>query len=142
MTYKYETYRQAFLETNRLNKTAVFDALSAAGITAVLVSFDGNGDEGQIESVTSYAGETEVEITATPVAMQQASYDGTSVGGVQKDLCEAIETLCYDFLEQEHEGWEINDGSFGEFRFDTAKRAIELEFNQNHMSFETHEQTF
>jgi hypothetical protein len=33
------------------NKTALFDALAAAGITHVAVNFDGYGDSGQIEHV-------------------------------------------------------------------------------------------
>ncbi len=38
-------------ELRPVNKTAVFDALAAAGITIVVVAFDGYGDSGQIENV-------------------------------------------------------------------------------------------
>jgi len=44
-------------------------------------------------------------------------------------LREAIETACYDFLTQEHAGWENNDGAYGEFTIDVAERKIELECN-------------
>ena len=33
------------------NKTSLFDALAAAGITTVIVNFDGCGDSGQIEMI-------------------------------------------------------------------------------------------
>lgn len=33
------------------NKTALFDALATAGITRVVIVFDGAGDSGQIEDV-------------------------------------------------------------------------------------------
>ncbi len=33
------------------NKTALFDALATANITAVVVTFDGYGDSGQIENI-------------------------------------------------------------------------------------------
>ena len=37
------------------NKTALFDALAAAGITTVIVNFDGCGDSGQIEMIEARA---------------------------------------------------------------------------------------
>ena len=43
------------------NKTALFDALAAAGITSVLVHFDGSGDSGQIEDIDATAGEQSAE---------------------------------------------------------------------------------
>ncbi len=44
-------------ELRPANKTAVFDALAAAGITIVIVVFDGYGDSGQIEDIEAKAGE-------------------------------------------------------------------------------------
>jgi hypothetical protein len=44
-------------------------------------------------------------------------------------LPEAAEELCYGYLEQEHGGWENNDGGQGEFTFNVAERRIELDFN-------------
>ena len=44
----YEHHSQMRKELGQPNKTPIFDALSAAGITLVLVEFDGEGDSGQI----------------------------------------------------------------------------------------------
>ena len=44
------------------NKTALFDALAAAGITRVLVNFDGSGDSGQIEEITAQTREAGVPL--------------------------------------------------------------------------------
>ncbi len=44
-------------ELRPVNKTAVFDALAAAGITIVIVAFDGYGDSGQIENIEAKAGD-------------------------------------------------------------------------------------
>jgi hypothetical protein len=44
-------YRHRADELLSVNKTALFNALSAAGITTVIVSFDGYGDSGQIEEI-------------------------------------------------------------------------------------------
>ena len=45
------------------NKTAVFDVLAAAGVTVVVVTFDGYGDSGQIENIEAKAGD---EVAALP----------------------------------------------------------------------------
>jgi hypothetical protein len=42
---------------------------------------------------------------------------------------EAIEHVAYDFLSETHDGWENNEGAFGEFTFDVAKRTVTLDFN-------------
>ena len=39
------------------NKAVLFDALAAAGIETVIVTFDGYGDSGQIENIDTGAGE-------------------------------------------------------------------------------------
>lgn len=45
----WEQHCRAVARANETNKFIVFDALStAAGITAITVSFDGEGDSGQL----------------------------------------------------------------------------------------------
>jgi hypothetical protein len=57
---------------------------------------------------------------------------GANTRRSDQPLRDAIETLCYDYLEQEHGGWENNDGAYGEFQFDVAERTIELEFSSRY----------
>jgi hypothetical protein len=45
------TYRRLAEQALPANKAALFDALAAAGITSVVVTFDGYADSGQIESL-------------------------------------------------------------------------------------------
>ena len=47
-----ERHNKALLEANTLNKASVFDALATAGINTVIVTFDGEGDSGQIQDVS------------------------------------------------------------------------------------------
>lgn len=61
--------------------------------------------------------------------IQTVSWGTTEILTVQSTLEKAIENLCYDYLEKTHAGWENNDGGYGEFSIDVAKRSIELEFN-------------
>jgi hypothetical protein len=125
----YKNHQKAVAEANVINKGAVFDALVAAGVTSVSVEFDGEGDSGQIGTITASAGETPVTLPANPVTLRQSSWNSDKIATQVTTLYEAIETLCYDYLEQQQDGWENNDGAFGEFTFNVAERSIELEFN-------------
>jgi hypothetical protein len=119
------------------NNSAIMAALAAAGITSVVVTFDGSGDNGQIESLEARAGETMVELPANVVVMVDAdnkdtipSDEDAAESNGDTSLAEAIEQLCYNLLEQEHDGWEINEGAYGTFTFNVLDRSVELDFTQ------------
>ena len=112
------------------NKTALFDALSQAGITTVTVHFDGYGDSGQIEEIEARAAGTTVELPDCTIDIASPTSDGSGVQWTSLTVREAIEQLAYDFLGQFHCGWENNDGAYGDFTFDVASRVITLEYNQ------------
>lgn len=124
----------------RQNKTVVFDALAAAGITEVMVEFDGYGDSGQIQSIAAYTGDSEVELPTTSVTFHdvtrvwRAGHEEIIEKIEQQPIAQAVEGLCYAYLEKHHGGWEIDDGSFGHFEFAVATRTITLEFNQRESS--------
>jgi len=126
---KLNQHRATTAKANALNKTAVFDALSAAGITEIVVWFDGEGDSGQIQSVAPRSGQTPSELPTTAVTIASTEWGADDITTREMPLPEAIEELCYGYLEQEHGGWENNDGAFGEFTFDVSERQIELDFN-------------
>lgn len=117
-------------EVQPVNKAAVLTALTAAGITAVTVTFDGAGDSGQIESVDARADEVVAELPATGVEITSPLWDGSGVETRILPLGEAIEQLVYDLLKDTHDGWEINEGAFGEFTFDVAEGVIRLDYNE------------
>lgn len=125
----YERRRQAQAKLNESNKDAVFDGLALANITEVRVDFDGEGDSGQINGVAAFRGEEATDLPKTRVAIQTVSWQSDEIVTTDQGLEEAIETLCYSYLEETHGGWENNEGGFGEFRFDVKKRSVELEFN-------------
>jgi hypothetical protein len=125
----YEIHCQALAEANALNKTAVFDALASAGITSVVVTFDGEGDSGQIERVQAYTQKGDTELPSNAIEIVQAAWNTKKLDISSIPLSQAIETISYDYLEQEHGGWENNDGAYGEFTFHVAERSIELSFN-------------
>jgi len=125
----YESRRQAQAKLNEGNKAALFDALAALNITEVRVDFDGEGDSGQINGAAAFRGEEAAELPKTPVSIQTVSWQSGEIVTTEQGVEEAIETLCYLYLEETHGGWENNDGAYGEFRLDVAKRTVELEFN-------------
>src|SRR5258708_36416542 len=97
------------------NKTTLFDALAAAGITSVLVHFDGSGDSGQIEGIDATAGEQPAEIPNGNIEIAQVRWGDANIERTTLSVRDAIENLAYDFLEQTYGGWENNEGAYGEF---------------------------
>jgi hypothetical protein len=134
--------RKLLSEAGEANKQPVFDALSAAGIDIVTVTFDGEGDSGQIDNVVAYKGETESALPIQTLTLRSVSWNPGDTTTQDMPLSEAIETLCYDFLEQKYAGWENNDGAFGEFTLRVADRTIELEFNGRFSDVHTSSHTF
>jgi hypothetical protein len=125
----HELHEKARKELGKVNKIAIFEALAAANITEVLVEFDGEGDSGQIEMITVVRYGEPVAMPEATVTLRQASWGSSEPDISACALREGIETFCYDFLEDEHGGWENNDGAFGEFRLDVEKRTVDLEFH-------------
>jgi hypothetical protein len=139
---RYAQHKELCAKVTELNKAVLFDALAPAGITSIQVEFDGEGDSGQINGVSAFAGDQPADLPATKLTLQQLPWGQTDSTPSELTLEAAIETLCYDYLEQTHGGWENNDGGYGEFRIDVAKRSIELEFNGRFTDTWTDNHTF
>jgi hypothetical protein len=126
---KCQRHAKVQAEANRMNKATVFDLLAQAEIASVTAEFDGEGDSGQINDIIAYKDREAVPLPDSSVTLLRASWDTGKQEPQQATLYDAIETLCYDYLSQQHGGWEDNDGGFGEFTFEVAERKVELEFN-------------
>ena len=87
------------------NKTALFDALAAAGITTVIVNFDGCGDSGQVEMIEARTGDVDCALPDVDVEIAAANWRCTAIDRKPGPVREAIETLVYDVLSQTHDGW-------------------------------------
>jgi hypothetical protein len=134
--------RAALTEIGKANKEAVFDALAANGFTRVNVTFDGEGDSGQIDNLAGYVGDTLTKLPEVKLLLQTSSWNGDNISTQEQSLPAAIEQLCYDFLEQDHGGWENNDGAFGEFTLDVTGQTVKLEFNGRYNDVHTTTHTF
>ncbi|TKW65114.1 MAG: hypothetical protein DI616_16430 [Paracoccus denitrificans] len=124
------------------NKTALFDALAAAGITQVMVTFDGYGDSGQVEDISALSGGETVNLPEAQITIATTSWGDDIITERAMTVAEAVEQLAYDFLSETHGGWENNDGAYGEFTFDVEKGTITLDYNERYTATETYEHIF
>ncbi|MCA0425084.1 MAG: hypothetical protein LCH61_17505 [Proteobacteria bacterium] len=119
------------------NKEALYDGLRLVGIALVLVSFDGSGDSGQIESIEA-RNDTDQSVTLPAAQITFAGIDWQSGAPTERRLTleGSVEELVYDLLSDTHSGWQDNDGAWGEFCIDARARTIHLEFNERFTSSE------
>ena len=127
---------------NPQNQAALFDALAAAGVTLIVVTFDGYGNSGQIENIEVKAGDAVVAMPAGEVEIAEAIWDQPEPSRSTVSIADAIERLAYDLLERTHCGWENNDGAYGDFTFDVAERTITLDYNERYTASEYSQHVF
>jgi hypothetical protein len=135
---RYRAYQARAAELHAGNKATVLAVLRDAGISKVTVTFNGYGDSGQIDSIAVKAGDTDAELPDSAVEIARASLDSEAPERLSEPLADAIETLCYALLEEKHDGWENNEGAYGEFVFDIAADRIVLDFNYRIETSENH----
>jgi hypothetical protein len=128
---RHQDHARRVVEAGPANKAALFDALTRAGITKVVVNFDGYGDSGQVEQVEARVGD-DVLAGLPPDQIEFVEPVFGDTKKVQRSthtVSDAIEILAYAFLEETHDGWENDGGAYGEFTFDVGNRTITLDYN-------------
>lgn len=124
-------------------KAKLLDVLEAAGIASATVTFNGEGDSGQIEDISAFCKASHPrKLPKRRLAIPTAKNDASGADEIVLTVEEVIEHLCYELLEDRHEGWEINEGAYGEFVFDVATGQITLTFNGRFTDVETSTSTF
>jgi hypothetical protein len=116
----------------RLMLAAVCDCARAYDIATITITYDGAGDEGQIDRV-SLAGPHADGEAAPEIAMPHVQctswtvpYRG-DVSEIETSFESAIEDLGYEFIAQYHSGWENGEGAFGELVIDVVAGKATLE---------------
>jgi hypothetical protein len=90
------------------NIIEIFNDLERNGARGICqVDFNGSGDSGYIEDSL------------------------LDSNGRRLQVPTELENELYDFLENEHGGWENNEGSFGQFMINLPKKEIELYYTEN-----------
>ena len=74
----------------------------------------------------------------TPDNLVSLRYNGSGDSGYMESSFEngvlvpaEVEDFCYRLLENQHGGWEINEGSQGEFIFNIDNNSVSLEHQYN-----------
>ena len=118
------------------NKNLIFAALAEAGIHRVTVEYDGSGDSGQIESIEAWNAANE-KIPLPSLRKVQLASENTDSPVDEIGLEAAVEQLVWDYLYDNHGGWENNDGAFGTFEFSVPDRTIALQHNERYTDVNT-----
>ncbi|VVB49955.1 hypothetical protein RHAL1_04099 [Beijerinckiaceae bacterium RH AL1] len=142
--WEMKAFARAKLEAElfTLNKATLLNALTLAGVTRVVVSFDGYGDSGQIENVEAQTGHDPVTMPSAAIEIAEAVWDQAEPKRSSVSIAEAVESLAYDVLGRTHCGWENNDGAYGDVIFDTEEETITLDYNERYTASENYTHTF
>jgi len=136
-------YRRRLDEALPTTKAVIFDALAAADICRVVVTFDGSGDSGQIEGATAFgADDAPRELPPIGVEITIPSFWPEPADHRNCALPEAIDCVAWSLLDRTHGGWENDEGGYGEIAFDTTERTITLEMNVRYVECDYHERRF
>lgn len=98
-------------------RNALLKRLRDLGVATATAHYEGYGDSGEIEDPAAK------DATGKEVALPA-------------EMAEAVKDAAYEYLEQSHGGWEINEGSFGDFSIDVASGRQRLEHNERFESTE------
>jgi hypothetical protein len=133
-TYKSEKQRQ-FGE----NKQRLITALRSTPILSVRIGFDGSGDEGYVHPPEAF-GDGDAPCEIPDIEIECLSY--TNAETIALKLTAAVESLAEHYLEDNHGGWEFEEGAYGEFRVDVPNGAVTLEYNERFIDTTYSEVTF
>lgn len=138
---RYDARTAAEAALRATNKNIVFDALAAAGITTIVITFDGYGDSGQIEDI-QVRGPDGIDLSQIRIRLTVLDWRTETPEEREVSLHECVEDLAYGYLKQTHDGWENGGGAYGEFTFDVAKATISLDYNERYEAVETYHHQF
>lgn len=116
-----EEYHRARLSRLREGMPLLIEQLKATGIASLTVTYDGCGDEGQIQDVALIDSQGNgIDIEATPISEA------------------ALRSLFDDLIDVRFDGWEIGDGAFGEFVWSVADGKVR---HSHHARFTDYDST-
>ena len=145
---QYQKKKEEEVSNYTKNCRLVFDYMANRKIKQIKVTFDGCGDSGQMTDFTTDSKDNDEglfnELVPFSTISSGTEWDATKKTWVELPskegtLRELLEEIACDKLGQDHSGWEINSGSFGEFVFDIKKRKLTLEFNERYEEVNTSE---
>jgi hypothetical protein len=126
------------------NKQALAQAMRARGLTSVMVTYSGCGDEGRTEGVAFEPADVDEGLEPIVTAQMRYRWDeeracgGSELVFADMNLQDTAEALCDTSIEMlGHGGFENNDGGQGTFTLHAINAEAELE----HSDFYTESDT-
>jgi hypothetical protein len=125
-----ETFARMLGEEQRRREEAVVKLkaactpLAALGVARIIWSYDGYGDQGQLEDCELQGTNDTAPNTWKALDEVCKTLDAITQEQLNK---EKLEELVYELLP---EGFEINDGSYGQVVLETDTREIRIEHNE------------
>ena len=120
-------------------KAAIFDALAATPVAEVLVEYDTDGDDGELD-IHPFAC---IGHNGRAVACPQMTISQPLILAPSEEpksglaLADAIFALAGLLLDREPCAWVGEDGAFGSFRFLVPFRAIKLSHSRRYLNYQT-----
>ena len=137
---KYERERKEKLEGFPLKAERFKKKLKELKVKSFSVEYSGSGDSGEIDEV-SYEPK---KLNASIDMGTRTRWNNTTLEQEKttdhKSLKDYIEDFCYELLEDNHGGWEINEGQSGNIEWNSKDDVI----NHNYTQFieQSHDEDF
>lgn len=106
-------------------KAEMLNALRSLGIQTVIITYNGEGDDGQMEEITVDHAHTAALDVAVAVDL---CGDGEPLSRPLRDV---LDDFGWQVLDLYHCGFEINDGGHGTITIDVANGKVTLDHNEH-----------
>ncbi len=109
-------------------QTTLAKLLRRAGAVEAQISYDGEGDSGQIDDVSAYD-KARALVPDKPLSPRaKRAFDGLIL--FKDTLYGALEAFAWELLAEHHAGFENNDGAFGTITFDVTACRVTIEHSE------------
>ena len=127
---------------NEQEKTTLLTQLNLLGAKRVIVTFQGGGDDGQIDEVYMIdANDSYIDMPNDMIAWTTITYGNQQSEQTQTKLIDALEDLCSRALDNTGLDWYNNDGGQGNLVIDFKENppSIKLNVGINHTTTDDYE---
>ena len=123
---------------NFVNKVDTFkNKLKDLKVESFRVEYSGSGDSGEIEEIHYEPNNLKIKVdVGTWKKFDQQSFEYKETNE-PKPLKDFIEDFCYELLEDNHGGWEINEGQSGAIEWN----AKENDLSHNYTTYVEHSES-
>jgi len=128
-------------------RPVVFATMRTLDITEIHITYDGEGDEGQLTDIKGFRYPSGYRLTGGPedmaarIDVDLTERHAIDAGNNDTHLCffDFLDEFAWNLLNLRHDGFEINDGGFGTITITVADETIRMEMSDRFTDFSTTE---